>query len=287
MAKTLYVNKPGGVIARRQDGTGVHLAYGKEVPNDLHRAIDPTAFADETPRIDPASAALEQEAHRRAALAEGGQPNSGSSPVPGNYNELDEDGAAILVQKLEAYPEQQAQVLVHEILYMGGRKKVTDAASEYARTAALAQLADVVPQLPEQTEASLQNPQTGFGDPRKLGQFGEPVSAAAANANQVAQRMQEDPDFAQKVSELMDKSPRQMRVPRPSGGDSTETTEGRHGSENKVGEEAKGYGAFRVEQLNAYIEQHGLDVDQSLNKNDKIAAIQQHEGHEDPQTPPQ
>lgn len=130
-----YVNKPGGVIVHLKDGTSANLAYGDKVPEDnIADHVDIKTFSDgkaRKPEVDPAV-----EANRRAALAENGQVNSSSSPVPGNYSELDEDAAAQLVTNLAAYPEQQATVLQHEIAFGGNRQKVVDAASDYAKEAA-------------------------------------------------------------------------------------------------------------------------------------------------------
>lgn len=140
MAETLYVNKPGGVIAHLQDGTSKNLKYGDRVPTDeLADYVDPKTFADGKQRV--AVQDLEAEAHRRAAIeAEAGQVNSSSSPVPSNYSELDEDAAAQFVEQLAAYPGQQSEVVRHEILFGGNRQKVIDAAGEYAKHAAQARI---------------------------------------------------------------------------------------------------------------------------------------------------
>jgi hypothetical protein len=140
MAETLYVNKPGGVIAHQTDGTSVNLKYGDRVPvDDLADYVDPKTFADGKQRV--AVDAAEADAHRRAAIeAEAGQVNSSSSPVPSNYSELDEDAAAQFVEQLAAYPGQQSEVVRHEILFGGNRQKVIDAAGEYAKHAASARI---------------------------------------------------------------------------------------------------------------------------------------------------
>lgn len=137
MADTLYVNKPGGVIVHFNDGTSHSLEYGDEVPQDqLAEYVDAKSFADGEKRKESHAELQALDASRRAALDEAGQVNSSSSPVPGNYSELDEDAAALFVSNLARFPEQQAAVIQHELLFGGGRKKVVDAASDYAREAA-------------------------------------------------------------------------------------------------------------------------------------------------------
>jgi hypothetical protein len=158
---TLYVNKPGGVIVQTKAGGSVPLAYGAVVPVDqLKDHVDPSTFSDSKPRL--AAADLVADAHRRAALAENGQVNSSSSPVPGNYNDLDEDTAARLVQNLAAYPEGQLAILKHEVAFKGGRQKVIDAAGEFARQHVLSF------QAPEM--GTVEGPLvTGTGDPTRGG----------------------------------------------------------------------------------------------------------------------
>lgn len=133
----LYVNKPGGVIVHLKDGTATNLAYGDKVDEDaLADHVDVKEFADGKQRKPDPEELEVLEAHRRAALAEGGQVNSSSSPVPGNYSDLDEDDAAQLVESLKNYPAQQAEVIKHEILFGGNRQKVLDAAGDYANKVA-------------------------------------------------------------------------------------------------------------------------------------------------------
>lgn len=136
MPDTLFVNKPGGVIARLNDGTSTHLTYGTKVPDNLASFVDTSTFADTEDRhLDDGDIQRERDAHERAALTEGGQLGSSSSPIPANYTDLDEDAAAQFIEKLANYPAQQAVVLKHERLYGGNRKKVIDAAGQYAQIA--------------------------------------------------------------------------------------------------------------------------------------------------------
>lgn len=141
MADKLYVNKPGGVIVHMKDGTSKSLTYGDPIPDgdepseQVADYVNIKTFADKTKRKPDAEEIQIQEAHRRAALSENGQVNSSSSPVPGNYSELDEDAASQLVSNLAAYPEQQASVVQHELLNEN-RQKVIDAAGDYAKAAA-------------------------------------------------------------------------------------------------------------------------------------------------------
>lgn len=170
MAETLYVNKPGGVIVQLKAGGSRALAYGAVVPQDeIKDHVDVKSFSDSKAR--GAAPDLVAEAHRRAALAENGQVNSSSSPVPGNYNEIDEDTAARLVQNLAAYPEQQLAVLKHELAFKGGRQKVIDAAGEYAKAHLAAYTA------PEM--GTVDGPLvTGFSDPGAAGMVADQQAAA-------------------------------------------------------------------------------------------------------------
>lgn len=137
MAEQLYVNKPGGVIVHYKDGTSHNLTYGDPVDQSLVADyVDVRTFADNQKRKPDADELAVADAHRRAALAENGQVNSSSSPVPSNYSDLDEDAASQLVSNLASYPEAQAAVVKHELAFGGGRQKVIDAAGEYAKTAA-------------------------------------------------------------------------------------------------------------------------------------------------------
>lgn len=294
MTDTVYVNKPGGVIVNLKDGSSAHLAYGKQVPvGDLASYENAAGWSDETPRIAQLSAELEQEAHRRAALAEGGQVNSGSSSVPGNYNELDEDGAAVLVAGLARYPEQQASVIEHEILFGGGRVKVLDAATEFAKGAAYARLAQRVPALAKQgfgSENPLSKPFTGFGDPTRSPGDDTVTEQFAARADAQADEMY---DVAQKALAEHGIDINSIRLPGRS--DEKLDLAGRHGSASKDGGEAAGWDPDKVthDQITAYAEQHQLsippeeDAGGKHTKAERVDAIKQYEGHESPQTPPQ
>ena len=160
-----YVNKPGGVIAHLDDGRSVALAYGEAVPDNLASYVDAGEFSDSKQRLasDPA---IEQvrESHARTALAEGGQVNSGSSPVPANYNELDEDTKVRLVADLARYPELQAKILIHESLFGGDSERVFDAAGEGAQISSKLQLAAEVNGLADFSDKLEKSP-GGLGDP--------------------------------------------------------------------------------------------------------------------------
>lgn len=159
MTQTLYVNKPGGVIVQLKDGTSKHLTYGDPIPDNLADHQDASKVADTQKRKPDADEQAVADAHRRAALAENGQVNSSSSPVPSNYSDLEEDAAVQLVANLASYPEAQAVVLRHEIAFGGNRQKVLDAAGEYARKAAgLLHESTPETQLGNQGEALLEQP---------------------------------------------------------------------------------------------------------------------------------
>lgn len=137
MAEQLYVNKPGSVIVQMKDGTSRQLLYGDPVPVDeVADHQNPKDWADTQKRKPDADELAIQDAHRRAALSEGGQVNSSSSPVPSNYTDLDEEAASQLVANLGPYPELQAAVIKHELAFGGNRQKVIDAAGDYAKEAA-------------------------------------------------------------------------------------------------------------------------------------------------------
>jgi hypothetical protein len=149
---TLYETRPGGTIVHLADGTGEVVPYGtayvgKLAPENLKQEIAQglSSHADATPRLsaEDANLALARDAHQRSALADNGQVNSGGMTVPSNYGELTEDAAALLVMNLSRYPEQQASIVMHEILYGGNRRKVIDGASEYAHLAAQSRIASL------------------------------------------------------------------------------------------------------------------------------------------------
>lgn len=127
-----YVKLPGGAIVHMKDGTSKYHEYGQPV-DELqvaeHQLPSLDGFTDDVPRVADFARHQELEAIKRTAEAEAGHPGSSSSPVPGNYSELDEEDAANLVRHLSVDPGQQATVIVHELLH-GARRKVVDAAPE-------------------------------------------------------------------------------------------------------------------------------------------------------------
>ena len=131
MASTLYVNKFGGVIVHKADGSSEHLLYGQPVPDDLADHVDPKTFADSGERRGHASDDPIRAAHNRAAQTDY-SPGSSTSPVPSNYESLTEDEAALFVQSL-GDPKAQAALVVHERLNGGARQAVLDAASNVAQ----------------------------------------------------------------------------------------------------------------------------------------------------------
>lgn len=196
MATQLYVNRPGGVLAKFKDGEVKQLKYGDPVDVDrLADHVDPRRFADTTQRV--ASASPELDAHRRAALAENGQVNSSSSTIPGNYLELDEDTAAQLVSNLGNRPEEQAALVKHEILFGGNRRKVIDAAGDYARDFALAALGGspnkevLETGMPESASAGV--PTRGLGDPDQFRDDKRAADAMQARAASAARGLTPGP----------------------------------------------------------------------------------------------
>jgi hypothetical protein len=180
-----YVNKPGGVIVHLPDGTSEVKNYGDPIePGDVAHYVDINAFSDSTPRVSSTDQALDRarDAARTAGLADGREVNSSASPVPSNYGDLDEDGAGLVVANLARFPEQQAAVIKHEILFGGNRRKVVDAAGEYAVLSANAQIAALLDTQKAQESPPTADKQgvTSPGDPL-LGSFaGESAEHAAA-----------------------------------------------------------------------------------------------------------
>lgn len=262
---TLYVNKPGGVIAKLKDGTAESFKYGDPVSADQFADhVDVKSFADGRQRV--AVDSQELDAHRRAALTENGQVNSSSSPVPGNYAELDEDGAAQLMSNLARFPEMQAAILKHEILFGGNRQKVMDAAGDSAKIAVGMQLA-AIPETAKTMGDVTGQPVAAPGDP-DVGGFNRDDATAAKRAQE--------------------QHAAQLQTPPPTS-DSTETTEGRtnDGSTNaSEGAEATSFEDFNYEDLKAYIDQHELPVAKNQSAEKLVTGIQGVEGHETPQTPP-
>lgn len=137
---TLYLDRPGGVLLHLTDGTVKHYQYGDVVnPDDLSDAQQSNLdrfVSDTTPKAEAdVRSEIAQRAQEKAALAEAGQVGSSSSPVPGNYSELDEAGAARFIQTLSKFPAEQAAVVVYETLH-ANRREVVDAASSQARSIA-------------------------------------------------------------------------------------------------------------------------------------------------------
>jgi hypothetical protein len=364
MANTLYVNKPGGVIVHYTDGQSHPLDYGDVVPVDkLADYVDPSAFADERPRTTPLEVQLEAEAHRRAALTENGQINSASSPVPGNYSELDEDGAAQLVANLARFPNAQQEVVIHEILFGGSRQKVLDSATDAALIGAQTQLSAKVPDISphglavqqDHTESLKDTDSvTGAGDPaarpgdslhtaaivrrhaQAAAETGSPdlhvppptsgeravrtdtstvLESPNAGTSLVGGPVQDvDPANApdnpvSREGDTVGGDPAdpsttplaQATGDQPFTGqeahaagqlteDEQQALDARHGNRDKDGgDQGTSWDdkSWTNEKLDGYIDQHDLDVAKSKPKGEKIDAIKQHEGHEQPQTPPQ
>lgn len=126
------VSLPGGVIVQAKDGRTLTLGYGEEVPvEEIADHVNIASFSDDDGRVSAAD--QRQQALARAAQEEAGQPGSSSSPVPGNYGELDEETVARVVASLDGYPGQQAAILIHERAQGSNRQKIFDAASPEAR----------------------------------------------------------------------------------------------------------------------------------------------------------
>jgi hypothetical protein len=155
-----YVNKPGGVIVHMKDGSSEGLSYGDPIPDGIADYVDVSSFSDDVPRRIDADEQQVRDAKQRAALADSGQPNSSSSPVPSNYPDLDEDTVVQIVRNLEGYPGSQAAILLHEKLYGEGRQRIFDAASDAGRVQAALELAQLAPA----TEAAAEEPKDAPSD---------------------------------------------------------------------------------------------------------------------------
>lgn len=265
---TMYVNKPGGIIATLKDGTADSFQYGDRVSQDMFADhIDISTFSDGRQRV--AVESQELEAHRRAALTENGQINSSSSPVPGNYSELDEDGAAQLMSNLARFPEMQVAILKHEVLFGGNRQKVLDAAGDSAKVGLSMQLGALPDSAKEMGDVS--GPSiASLGDPDQGGINRDDASAAARIQEQHAAQLTPPPSSDQDD-------------------DSTTKTSGRSndGSSNDgAGAEATSFSDFSHGDLQEYIGQHDLPVPKNQSTGKLIKGIQSVEGHEAPQTPP-
>lgn len=311
-----YVKLPGSAIAHRKDGTGIHLLYGQKVPLEelsdaslanLHR------FADTTFRGVDSDPNLEAAAHARTALANAGQVNSGSSPVPGNYAELDEDTAARLVANMELYPQSQAQVLIHEKLFHGGRQKVIDAASYAAQVSCDLQI-EAAGALQRQIEAAggflpptpspvgdvgtgisdganarivhLQNIEATAAVPQPFGSGDgdTPPTPVDNSAVEAAQRAAEEQRAA--LVAAQDTAAAQAAEIEALKAQLAEA--GQYGDDQKVAadEAPADYSAFSYDDLKSYIDQHSLGIAKNQSAEALIAAISAVEGHEKPKTPP-
>lgn len=132
----MVVNHPGGVILHLKDGSAEYFGYGARVDEDQlaeYQRENLGDFTDDKDRTAYTQESVEHRAHVQAALTDAGQPNSTSDAVPGNYGELSEDEAAQLVLALQADPQSQARILLHERVHHGGRQLVIDAGSSAAR----------------------------------------------------------------------------------------------------------------------------------------------------------
>lgn len=288
MAPTLYCNKPGGVVVPTQDGSTKTVAYGEVWPADAQPYVDSSRFADSQQRISGSQVQLEAAAHARAAKAENGQVNSSSSPVPGNYNDLPEDAAALLVANLERYPESQASVLIHEILYGGNRQKVIDSASERARISAHAQIAADLVAL-RQTQDHRDTPSgVAGGDPSIASDDTARTQALAtartdvelpppsSSASQAA-GVTGDPNRFDADGVAGDLSPEDQAL--------LAQIESRRGKGETKPVDSFDDPSVTKAQLDAYAEQHDIaDYPKTANKAEKVAAIQA-AGHDKPETP--
>lgn len=326
---TLYESRPGGTIVRLADGTATQATYGQAYVGDLApEKLDPqvaaelTSHADATPRISAQDQGLAaaRDAHQRAALNEGGQPGSSQSPVPGNYSELDEDGASRLVSMLDGYPEQQASVVMHEILYAGNRRKVVDAAGDYARVAAMSRIAALTPaQAPANPADGVGAPVTSPGDPgiqdqtgtlpRSVRPFDQRVAAAlgvnalrqgveaqvaaAAEApapedgprnltrDEVAGLRAENADLNARLAAL-ESTLATADVDRSDDVQNGEPAAGFDGAEPDKGSASEGY--WTNQELKNYAAQHEVDVSGAGNR-EQLKARLAAGGHAAPQTP--
>lgn len=264
MTQQLYVNEPGGIVVHTKDGAGKTLAYG--APVDVDDLSEATAryidrHTDTTFRGVDSDPNLEAAAHARAALADNGQVHQGSSPVPANYSELDEDTKVRLVSNLARYPESQAQLLIHERLFGGDSQKVQDAATDYARISAEMQIAQSASaQIAKEGGPRLEAGFTGFGDVEA--NPGDPGRTATVVAR------------ANAAADL-------LTPPEPTAYDPAT-----RGSDTPDGGEASDYSAFSYDQLKGYVDQHNLDVAKNQSKENLVQDIAAQPGHDKPQTPP-
>jgi hypothetical protein len=306
MAK-LYSNRPGGTIARMKDGSTQTFGYGDPVDTDQladHVRAGARHWADDQPRTSSTDLALEQarEAATRAAQVESNQVNGSQSPVPSNYADLPEDAAALLVANLIRYPEQQAALVQHEILFGGNRQKVIDAASEYAVLAANARIAgllDTQKGLPSADEVLAQQPVASPGDPEAT-----------------RRGVQTDTEYARRAHAALGGAAIKSGTPPPTRGGVNHPSAGPTGPAERDAEEVgvgtpgvgvssdspgsvndptpdpspvaqpadESFDGWTNEDLDKYADQHDISGVKSKSHADKIKALRS-AGHEAPQTP--
>lgn len=142
-----YITRQGSVSLQHKDGTSPLYRYGD--PVDFNLLTDAQlehidALTGDDPAVKnekslaeqvQASQTFDNPAEFRAIMAEMGQPNSTSSPVPANYDELDAEERARFIEVLSSHPTSQAVVIAHEIQH-GNDKGVLDAAPKGVTTLA-------------------------------------------------------------------------------------------------------------------------------------------------------
>lgn len=131
-SKTVYVKKPGGVIAPLANGDTKHFAYGDAV--DLNALSDTgrkhVSRVTTTKKLKE-DAPAPTDNSLQAAMADATNVNTTASAVPGNYRDLSEDDAIRLIQMVRD-PKAQAEIVAFEMANEG-RSKVINAASEDVR----------------------------------------------------------------------------------------------------------------------------------------------------------
>lgn len=176
-----YVKFPGGVILQHKDGGAESYEYGQLVDRSLLSEgqllhVDRFVTTDESIARPGGPANLDQSANLRAAIADSGQVQGTSSPIPGNYDQLSESEATRFIMTLENHPSQQAVVLAYEKAH-ANRRSVVDACTEAAQIDAKATekynawLAEQVPSAPsmlskkdaEKSASAAGNAQDGIG----------------------------------------------------------------------------------------------------------------------------
>lgn len=325
----VYVNQPGGIIVQMKNGESKGFTYGQEIPTDeVADHVDLSGFADNQRRNTGLDEQLVRESHERAALAEarsGGQATTGQTPVPSNYDELEEDGAVRVVQALARVPESQAAVLVHEIVYCGGRQKVLDAATNYARISAQVQIEAEVQSVRNVNSLAGAPSIVPLGDPDILPGSEAQTKAFTERADALAAQLQgRTPPPTTRAGDTLVRDPQNPDAtatnptPAPEGTllldpDGNPTTvpndvvepllaagytqpdeseqaaiQSRHGS-SPDGGEAGEWDAENTshDAITAYASQHSLDIPgkDKASRAERIEAIKAYEGHEKPVTP--